>query len=363
MKTKLLYRCWIILLIAICILFSCTASAEVFDLSGMSYDELIALKEQINLAIWNSAEWEEVEVPQGVYQVGVDIPAGHWTLKCADKWFWSVISWGESLSESGESIELEGRYSLYNEVYNKSYDEGTGATEYSCEVRNGEYIVIEYGSIVFMPYNAKPGFTFKNQSNAKQIPSISDETDVHNSDSSDGINTPISQFDHTVYEAFDSYSYDKKTKEWTIQGTTNIPMPVAGTIVYGDDKGINKIVLIVASDERASIDGIDYVIDGVKYTYEKISSEKLTDGSIGMTVVGNQGVKLVEALGKAQCVDINIHYKDGKTDSLSFDSNKFESFLSVFRSLVANSFDEYMSKSCLSDGNALESLYPLTIKE
>lgn len=57
------------------------AGAEGPDLSGMSYADLVALRDQLNLAIWNSREWQEVEVPAGVWTVGRDIPAGHWTIR------------------------------------------------------------------------------------------------------------------------------------------------------------------------------------------------------------------------------------------------------------------------------------------
>ena len=36
------------------------ALAEGIDLSGMSYDELVALKDRINLAMWQSDEWQMV---------------------------------------------------------------------------------------------------------------------------------------------------------------------------------------------------------------------------------------------------------------------------------------------------------------
>ena len=65
MKTKEKF----ITLISVCILMMLSISTVVFadiDLSGMNYDELVALKDQINRAIWNSDDWQEVEVPQGV---------------------------------------------------------------------------------------------------------------------------------------------------------------------------------------------------------------------------------------------------------------------------------------------------------
>ncbi len=50
------------------------------NVDSLSYNELADLKDQINLAMWNSDEWQEVKVPQGIWEVGVDIPTGHWTI-------------------------------------------------------------------------------------------------------------------------------------------------------------------------------------------------------------------------------------------------------------------------------------------
>ncbi len=55
------------------------ASSDI-DLSGMTYDELIALREDINLAMWSSDEWDVVGIPEGMYRVGIDIPAGRYVM-------------------------------------------------------------------------------------------------------------------------------------------------------------------------------------------------------------------------------------------------------------------------------------------
>jgi hypothetical protein len=150
-------------LLVLVLLIPCAALAD-FDLSGLSFAELVELKEQINLAIWNSQEWQEVTVPQGVWVVGEDIPAGKWTVKCAEPWRYSQVSWGEKLDNDGENIAWRGRYSAYNYVYNpnhKYYDGDEGVTEYTFEVRNGDYIVIDDGSCIFMPFTGKPSLGFK----------------------------------------------------------------------------------------------------------------------------------------------------------------------------------------------------------
>lgn len=153
------------ILLGITLLLSAvSALAAEIDLSGMSYDELVALKDQINLAMWQSDEWQEVEVPQGVWVVGEDIPAGKWTVKCAEPWINTEINWGESLTESGERIAWGGRYSVYNSVYNPNhryYKKGDGITEYTFEVRSGDFIVVDDGSAIFMPPTGKPSLGFK----------------------------------------------------------------------------------------------------------------------------------------------------------------------------------------------------------
>jgi hypothetical protein len=91
------------------------------DLSGMSFDELVALREQLNLAIWNSQEWQEVEIPAGVWTIGKDIPAGHWKVSVPEKEYTQVYyckkldetGMRESLDESHYTVILFGKKSAF----------------------------------------------------------------------------------------------------------------------------------------------------------------------------------------------------------------------------------------------------------
>lgn len=133
------------------------------DLSGMSYDELVALKDQINLAMWQSDEWQEVEVPQGVWLVGEDIPAGHWSIKTDASW--ASINIGTKLDETGKSIDyMDSRFVRYEQVSSPSssiYDPKSDKTEVDFDLTDGTYVVIEYGSVIFTPYSGKPALNFK----------------------------------------------------------------------------------------------------------------------------------------------------------------------------------------------------------
>lgn len=139
------------------------ASAESIDLSGLSYDELVALKDQINLAIWNSDEWQEVTVPQGVWKVGEDIPVGHWTIKTDASFAYITIC--TAIDETGKSVDLW-KSDFYHSASISSpdyryFDATSDKSEIDFDLKAGTYIIIEGGSVIFSPYTGKPSFGFK----------------------------------------------------------------------------------------------------------------------------------------------------------------------------------------------------------
>lgn len=138
------------------------AFAEGIDLSGMSYDELVALKDQIDLAIWSSEEWQEVEVPQGVWVIGEDIPAGKWCIKAADG-LSATINWGDALDASGVDLSYEGEIWVMEVVYSENYDYYSygDATEVIWDMKEGNYFIVSDGIALFTPYAGKPGLGFK----------------------------------------------------------------------------------------------------------------------------------------------------------------------------------------------------------
>ena len=151
----------IILSMLILLLFSVPACAEV-DLSGMTYDELVELKDKINLALWNSEEWQEVEVPQGVWKVGEDIPVGHWTIKASKETGSTTVyvAWG--IKEDGKEVTIaEDHDNLFYWI--KIYGEkGNGDLhEWDYDFQEGMYIQIENSNAIFTPYTGKPSLNFR----------------------------------------------------------------------------------------------------------------------------------------------------------------------------------------------------------
>lgn len=129
------------------------------DLSGMSYDELVALKDKINRAIWDSEEWQEVEVPQGVWAVGEDIPAGKWTIKAIPGGN-AYIKVGDTVKDGGTDVKANYTVDIYDPGH-RGYKEGTSLTESTVDLVAGQYVSINYANAIFMPYAGKPTLGFK----------------------------------------------------------------------------------------------------------------------------------------------------------------------------------------------------------
>lgn len=140
-----------------------TTKNDAIDLSTLSYEELVALKNKVDLAIWESNDWQEVTVPYGVYVVGEDIPAGKWTIRAADG-IYSYIKWGDVLDESGVDLAYSGEIYEYESVYSpayKYYENGKDKTEITYQLKDGQYFIVTDGTVVFTPYAGKPSLGFK----------------------------------------------------------------------------------------------------------------------------------------------------------------------------------------------------------
>ncbi len=135
--------------------------ADFPDISGLSYDELVQLKDQINLAIWNSNEWQEVTVPGGTWKIGEDIPAGHWSIRLAAKHDYAYIYYFEEPDEFGKPY-ARGTKHLYQAIATEDWNvfENEYIHSYDIDMKDGWYFYCEK-STIFTPYAGKPDLGFK----------------------------------------------------------------------------------------------------------------------------------------------------------------------------------------------------------
>lgn len=150
----------IIAILSVSMLFS-VAAADLPDISGLSFDELVTLREQLNLAIWNSQEWQEVSVPEGTYIVGRDIPAGHWSLRAENPkayFYVSVFDHTDATGKGPENCSFYWDQDLYGKSHPNPFSDDM-VFETDIELRDGWYFRTT-GTVVFSPFTGKPDLGF-----------------------------------------------------------------------------------------------------------------------------------------------------------------------------------------------------------
>lgn len=117
-------------------------------------------KDAAILQIIDSSKQKTVTVPQGVYEIGVDIPEGHWDIAAAPGQF-SQVFWGKELDEGKKNIKYSTylyQGSLVSET-SISYDPGD-TTSVDLELVESTYLIVKHGEVVFTPYSGKPSLGF-----------------------------------------------------------------------------------------------------------------------------------------------------------------------------------------------------------
>ena len=144
----------------LCMLIAClmivpVVFSEGIDLSALSFDELRELQTRISIELTTRPEWKSVPVPPGFYQIGVDIPAGEWCLKCGKSKYGSVhVRYGDEPNESMTDVGSLRFHSFIYQVADESNVDFVNIT-----LTEGWYILIEDGTLLFTtPEKVKLGF-------------------------------------------------------------------------------------------------------------------------------------------------------------------------------------------------------------
>ncbi len=111
------------------------------DLSSYSYDQLTDLYHAVGREIMSRPEWKEILVPSGSYEVGVDIPAGSYTVKAIHpEDYVNVFIWGAEIN----NYELNGGL-LLNEMFSEKKD-----TIGKIILKEGNILQL-YGDVIMSP--------------------------------------------------------------------------------------------------------------------------------------------------------------------------------------------------------------------
>jgi hypothetical protein len=118
--------------------------AESIDLGSMSFDQLVDLRDQITREISTRPEWKDVYVPAGFYEIGVDIPAGRWTLVPALTEYFE-FSYGNVANDTMTDVSYSSDNYVSETIAPRDsiYFSIAGLDNYSLVMEEGYYLVIE----------------------------------------------------------------------------------------------------------------------------------------------------------------------------------------------------------------------------
>lgn len=129
-----------IIAFVLALLLCCGSVAAVAEVSLADYtaEELLALRDQINAELMKRGIEKEVLIPTGNYIGGVDIPAGDYTVTCAE--FGGIFIYPDE-----EEANAGGWYTFFAML---SENDKVG----KMTVKEGDFIKIMSGSFYFAPY-------------------------------------------------------------------------------------------------------------------------------------------------------------------------------------------------------------------
>ena len=139
-----------IVTLVLALLLLCSFAIAEIDLTGMTFDELVELRQKVDTAIFASDGWQEVSVPAGIYKIGEDIPVGKWVVAPTEG-STALVCLGESVNSNGMEI-ADQFYSEQITSESDSYADYNKVREVTLDLQEGTYIEINSSNVVFTPF-------------------------------------------------------------------------------------------------------------------------------------------------------------------------------------------------------------------
>ena len=149
------------LILILALLIPAAALADLPDISDLSFRELVLLRKTVLYALWECREWQEVTVQPGVWEIGVEIPAGHWTITPADGCGPDYVIYASATKNQGHDVDImAGEYIMECVCSETSVNySGEYKTCTDIEMEAGHFVRLDC-VMVFSPFIGKPVFDF-----------------------------------------------------------------------------------------------------------------------------------------------------------------------------------------------------------
>lgn len=156
----------ILALVLVLMALTGTVYADTVDLSGMTFNQLLMLRYEIQLALLTNEEFKMASVPQGVWEVGKDIPAGHWSIVADAPYI--MVEVCTALDALGKGVDVKNTdfyyYQFLTDSNSEQFDKNTDVDVIDLELKDGFYVIIKGGSVIFESYIGEPMIEFQSMS-------------------------------------------------------------------------------------------------------------------------------------------------------------------------------------------------------
>ena len=139
-----------IIILTLALIIAAVPALADIDLSGLSFDELRELQARISQELTTRPEWKSVPVPPGIYRVGVEIPAGMWTITAGDSSSNFIsVECGARTNETGTSIRAGQGWQFRETICQPGTGEGKHPESITVTLTDGLYVTVEHGQAIF----------------------------------------------------------------------------------------------------------------------------------------------------------------------------------------------------------------------
>ena len=145
----------IVLIIALVLLLSSAAAESNNPLADYSLDELLFMRRTLDKVLFNHPDVKSVTVPEGIYKIGEDIPAGDYDIIAVSGEMSSIVYF-EHLDPLGYTYK-EGEPFQWEIVSNMPDND---VKSYHFHFDEGNYVRVSLAPAIFTTYTG-PKFTFE----------------------------------------------------------------------------------------------------------------------------------------------------------------------------------------------------------
>lgn len=143
-----------VLVLALVLLCPSALALKNESLDDISFDDLVQYRKYFDMYLMDRPEFKQVTIPEGIYKIGVDIPAGDWNVIPVSG-EQALFDYFEKLDQYGNAPDKDSYY-MWDRIVNIP---GYEVKSMHYDLKDGMYVRISMAPVIFSKYTG-PSFSF-----------------------------------------------------------------------------------------------------------------------------------------------------------------------------------------------------------